>query len=65
MTASALVVVGADSQFRPEAESWLATDAVSLSSAPAKVVTIKDAGHMVHFEQPEALAQVVEEFLRV
>jgi pimeloyl-ACP methyl ester carboxylesterase len=65
MTASALVVVGADSQFRPEAESWLATDAVSLPSAPAKVVTIKDAGHMVHFEQPEALAQVVEEFLRV
>jgi pimeloyl-ACP methyl ester carboxylesterase len=65
VSAPALVVVGAESRFRSEAESWLAPDAVLLPFASVQTVTIRDAGHMVHFEQPGALAAVVEEFLRV
>lgn len=63
VTAAALVVVGADSRFRPDAVSWLATDAIALPFASAGVATIENAGHMVHFEQPAALAAVIEEFL--
>ena len=63
ITATALVVVGADSRFRPDAVAWLATDAINLPFASAGVATIKNAGHMVHFEQPGELAAVIEEFL--
>jgi len=65
ITAEALIVVGADSRFRPEAVSWLATDAAALPIPSARVVTIENAGHMVHFEQPAALAAVIEEFLSI
>ncbi len=30
----------------------------------ARLVTIADAGHMLHHDQPEAVARVLEDFLR-
>jgi pimeloyl-ACP methyl ester carboxylesterase len=27
-------------------------------------VTVRDAGHMLHHDQPEAVARLIEEFLR-
>jgi pimeloyl-ACP methyl ester carboxylesterase len=63
VTASALVVVGADSRFRPDAVSSLAKDAIAHPFVSAGVATIENAGHMVHFEQPGPLAAVIEEFL--
>lgn len=62
--ASALLVVGAESQFRPDALSWLAHDGVSVPFISSKIATIEGAGHMIHFDQPAALAVVIEEFLK-
>jgi len=62
--APALLVVGAESQFRPNVLHWLAPDGVSLPFVSAEIATIEGAGHMVHFDQPEALAAAVEGFLQ-
>jgi pimeloyl-ACP methyl ester carboxylesterase len=64
-TASALLVVGAESQFRPDVLSSLAPDGVSLPFESAKTEPIEGAGHMIHFDQPAALAALIEEFLRI
>ena len=62
--ALALLVVGAESQFRPDALSWLAHDGVSLPFVSSEIATIEGAGHMVHFDQPAALAAVIVVFLK-
>ena len=33
--------------------------------ADAKVARVADAGHMLHHDQPEALAKLIEDFLKV
>lgn len=63
VSAPVLFVLGADSKFRPGTVPWLATDAASLPFSAATVVTVEGAGHMVQFEQPAALAALVEDFL--
>ncbi len=62
--ASALLVVGDESQFRPELKSWMAADGVSLPFVSSNTVTVAGAGHMIHFDQPAALATVIEDFLQ-
>lgn len=63
VSAPVLFVLGADSKFRPGAVPWLATEAAVLPFSTAKLVTVEGAGHMVQFEQPAALAALVEDFL--
>ena len=64
VTATALLVVGDESQFRPDVLSWLAHDGVDLPFAAAETVAIEGAGHMVHFDQPALLAAAIEGFLQ-
>ena len=54
VTAPVLLVGGRDSNFGP---------ADDLPFPRREVAWIEDAGHMLHFEQPEALAAVIEKFL--
>ena len=58
ITCPTLLIDGADSPFA----GWVQDDRKSelrlLSEA-----TVPDAGHMIHLEQPEALAQLVADFL--
>ena len=61
ITASVLVVKGEDSGFF----STLAGPEEIDAFASAETVVIPGAGHMVHFEQPGALAAAVEAFLIV
>ena len=63
VTAPVLLVVGAESNFWRAAMPGLTADPASLPFASATVATVRDAGHMIHFEQPAALAAVVESFL--
>lgn len=63
VSAQVLIVVGEGSDFRQRAESWLDTGTVAAGFAAAEVVSIAGSGHMVHFEQPAALARAVEAFL--
>ncbi len=65
VTAKVLFVVGAESNFWRAAMPKLGTDPSSLPFPSASLTTIKDAGHMIHFEQPAALASTVENFLGV
>ncbi|MBT8080660.1 MAG: alpha/beta hydrolase [Gammaproteobacteria bacterium] len=61
--APVLLVVGADTQF-DVARDWLAAGTAALPFPNAEVRGIDGAGHMVHFEQPEALAATIESFIR-
>jgi pimeloyl-ACP methyl ester carboxylesterase len=65
VTAQVLFVVGAESNFWRAAMPKLGTDPSSLPFPSASLTTIKDAGHMIHFEQPTALAATVENFVGV
>lgn len=60
INAPTLLVSGAESEFR--AAAGCHTDLALLAGATE--VAVADAGHMLHFEQPEALARVLEDFLR-
>ena len=55
VTAPVLIVVGEDTKFEIET--------ASLKFNHSETVTVAGAGHMVHFDQPAALAQSIEEFL--
>jgi pimeloyl-ACP methyl ester carboxylesterase len=63
VTAEVLLVSGVDSEFNSETLSWVETDAADLPFPGAQHQQIADAGHMIHFEQPAALAAMVERFL--
>lgn len=63
ITAPVLVVKGAESDFYSRAMERAGPDEIEVF-ATAQAVEIADAGHMVHFEQPAALAAAVEAFLR-
>lgn len=62
ITAPVLIVKGADSDFYNAAAKFTRPDAIDAFAA-AESVEIADAGHMVHFEQPGALAVATEAFL--
>ncbi len=55
VTAPVLIVVGADTEFE--------SDTGGLTFNQSESVTITGAGHMVHFDQPAALAESIEGFL--
>ena len=54
VTASVLIVAGSDSNSE--------SDKASLAFKQSETVTIADAGHMVHFDQPAPLAESIEAF---
>ncbi len=62
ITAPVLVVKGAESDFYSRAKEHAGPNEIN-SFAAAESVEILDAGHMVHFEQPGALAAALEAFL--
>ncbi len=61
--APVLLIAGAATDFTT-AKSWLDTEAAALPFPEARIASIPEAGHMVHFEQPRALAAAIEEFIR-
>jgi len=63
VSAPVLLVVGAESDFRQSAKAWLDTDTAGSGFPAAETAIIENCGHMVHFEQPAALARAVEGFL--
>jgi len=62
IAAPVLVVTGAESDFYSRAVSQAGPEEIDWFTA-AESVEIPDAGHMVHFEQPGALAEAIEGFL--
>ena len=62
ITAPVLVVTGAESNFFAAATDHAGPNEID-AFATAESVEIPGAGHMVHFEQPGALAAAVEHFL--
>jgi pimeloyl-ACP methyl ester carboxylesterase len=60
--APVLLIAGAETQFSV-ANDWIETEASALPFANARAIAIEGAGHMVHFEQPQALAAAIEEFV--
>ena len=56
-----LIVVGGDTDITSDLKSWI--DAESRPFSNSESVTIAGAGHMVHFDQPASLAELIEEFL--
>ena len=62
IAAPVLVVTGAESDFFSRAVSQAGPEAIDAFTA-AESVEIPGAGHMVHFEQPGALAEAIERFL--
>ncbi len=61
VSAPVLLICGADSDFREGLLDW--HEPTTCPIPGTRVVTIEDAGHMLHFEQPEQLAAHIEEFL--
>ena len=62
ITAPVLVMKGAESKFFAAATDHAGPNEIDAFAA-AESVEIPGAGHMVHFEQPAALAAAVEQFL--
>ncbi len=63
ITAPVLIVKGAESDFFAAAMNEGGPNEID-AFAKAESIVIPDAGHMVHFEQPGALAAAVENFFR-
>ncbi len=63
IVAPTLAVTGETSPFKSTAESWLLSDSRQSSSAAIILEDIPASGHMIHFEQPAALADLAERFL--
>ena len=63
LTARVLIISGSDSEFHSDASEWLDAGSAGLSLPDAVHQEIAAAGHMIHFEQPAALAVATEVFL--
>lgn len=63
IAARTLLVLGEDSVFVSGAKSWIDAGDLSESFPDAQTVNIAHAGHMVHFDAPDALANAIERFL--
>ena len=62
-TADVLLVIGEETDFKTGAKSWIDPDESRQPFRGAPTVTIPSAGHMVHFDAPEALARAIVDFL--
>ena len=60
--AKVLLVMGAETDFNSAMQSWIDPDLSKHPFHGAPTASIADAGHMVHFDAPEALAAVLEAF---
>jgi pimeloyl-ACP methyl ester carboxylesterase len=63
VTAKVLLVVGENTDFTAAAKSWIDPDESAHPFRNEQTAVIPGCGHMVHFEQPGRLAEVVEGFL--
>lgn len=63
ITAPVLQVIGENTDFRDAAKAWMEPDEGRTDYPGAELKIIPDAGHMVHFEQPGALAAAIEAFM--
>lgn len=63
VTARVLLVVGAETDFTAAARSWIDPDESAHPFRNEQTAVIPDCGHMVQFEQPARLAEVIEAFL--
>ena len=63
ITAPTLLVLGAQSEFRAALGSEGLEPYCRRVFPTAEVVTLADAGHMMHHDQPEAVAALIEGFL--
>ncbi len=63
VTARVLLVTGAETDFRPAIKSWLDPDPTRHPFPGAPTEVVPNAGHMVHFDAPEALAAILSRFL--
>jgi len=63
VTAPVLFVIGGNTDFSSPDMRWVDADNAFGAFPDLTKLTIPGAGHMVHFEQPEALAAAIEEFL--
>lgn len=63
ITAPVLQISGGDSDFTPEQKTWLDPDQRLFPYPEFRELVIPGTGHMVHFEQPAALAAATEDFL--
>ena len=62
VSAPVLLVAGGESEFAKPADPRLGTGIHDLPYREAILETIPDAGHMMHFEAPAALASLIEGF---
>jgi pimeloyl-ACP methyl ester carboxylesterase len=63
VTAPVLVVVGAETDHTSALAAWTEPDTADAAFRHSTTETIEGAGHMVHFDQPAALAASIEGFL--
>lgn len=61
--APVLLVAGSNSEFQQAADARLDSGNLGLPFPVAEIAVIDNAGHMMHFEAPGALAAVLETFL--
>lgn len=63
VAADVLLVAGEQTDFTSAVKSWIDPDPAGRPFHGAATVTIPSAGHMVHFDAPDALAHEIERFL--
>jgi pimeloyl-ACP methyl ester carboxylesterase len=63
VTAPVLLVTGRESNFLEAFAEHVEEDKLSMPFPDCRTCVIDDAGHMIHFEAPEALARAIEHFL--
>ena len=63
ITAKTLVVVGEETKFSAVLTPFIDSDIDQFASNNSKLISIANAGHMLHFEAPDVLAKEIEKFL--
>jgi pimeloyl-ACP methyl ester carboxylesterase len=63
VTAPVLVVAGADTDFTSDLKPWIEPLPEDRPFRVSESLSIANAGHMVHFDQPAVLAEAIEDFL--
>lgn len=63
ITANTILVMGENTRFDSAAQAWLATDDASRPFPGARRVSVPGAGHMLHFEAAEELAELIDKYL--
>jgi pimeloyl-ACP methyl ester carboxylesterase len=58
-----LFVGGEESEFYLRHRDRLSTSALAEDFRNARFALVKEAGHMLHWEQPQQLARLINEFL--